>query len=93
VTLCVAPTELRLSSAEATTGETVDRLHVTSSFQFPALTLHFRGGYLLEALTRIRGDATLSFSKIGATMGLWITHATKDGESFEYVLMGIRAQS
>jgi DNA polymerase-3 subunit beta len=93
VSMTVMPAELRLSAAEVSTGETVDKLPVSSAFQFPALTLHFRGGYLLEALTRIDGDVTLSFARVGANMGLWITHMPVEDERFEYVLMSLHLKA
>ena len=54
--------------------------------------MHLRGGYLLEALTRIQGDVTLSFARVGDGMGLWITHSPAEGECFAFVLMGINVR-
>jgi DNA polymerase III subunit beta len=93
VTVTVTPSELRLSAAEASTGETVDKLDVVSAFQFPMVTAMFRGEYLLDALARISGDVTLSFAYVSKNLGLWINHVTEAEEAFEYVLMGLNPKA
>ena len=90
VTLAVSPSELKLSAAESSTGETVDVLRAHSPNQFPALSAMFRGSYLLDALTRVRGEVELAFARVGQATGLWIVHTLVVGETFEYVLVGLK---
>jgi DNA polymerase-3 subunit beta len=90
VRLRVSAEELRVCAAEEATGETTDILRVSSDFQFHAFDALFRGAYLLDVLGRIRGDVRLGFAKIAGAPGLWIVHSPEAGETFEYVLLGIK---
>lgn len=90
VRLEVSPAELKVSAAEASTGEVVEKLQVLSSFHFSPLSTMFRGEYLLDALNRIRGDLSLGFARIGGAIGLWIIQEPIPNERFEHVLLGLK---
>ena len=92
LSLTVAPRLVTLRGSDASAGESEDTLPASSSFDFAPVSVALNAGYLSDVLRRLDGDVTLSVTRIGADMGLWIVHAPAERERFEYVLMGIRSR-
>ncbi len=90
VRFTVSADSLKLHSADASMGENDELLPVSSGQPFPPISHLFRGEYLLDALSLLDGDVTLNFAAVGNGPGLWVMHNLQDGESFEYVLMGLK---
>ena len=91
VKLTIHPTGVALRAASADSGETDETIDVAPS---PAIAepfaIGFNGDYLLDAFTRLAGDAVIRFTELDAQHSIKIVAEPAKGELFEYVVMPMR---